>query len=1367
MEVLPPRLEPTTLEASIRSFWAARGLPGRGTPVRPGGSTVHMFVGTFTRSDSRAAAVQRAVAADVQSRYLLGLARSSVGAMFARASVDEGAQAELHETLNRVGVWFGGGTIAGVDRLDAPALQKGLDRLAETDVIVVREQPSRTCVRCRSSRTPEAIIYQEESGEAFLVRFPLVDSNPKTSLVVWVDAGWKLLGTSAILLNPELPYVVVRYRRKEVDEQILVVKTALDRLKLWIPGSEFTVVEERPGADWAGTAYEHPLSSEYPPVAWLPRPAGTLVPSTEVGESGTGLVALVPAHGASDAAIARGLHIHGLPVVASDGRVERSTIHKYAGLSLDGAEAFILRDLADSGLLFAQLKVRRGVPRCAICGTALVFVPRRSWALEPGRLPAELLQLFQRLLPDEPVPHPPEPVPWPVSEASEGDPGGVELFECEACDRLAPQGATGRCPCGGERRAVRRRLVVAFHEALAAWAPHLGMPGGEPFQLFLSERRRTPAVVHFLTGAHATRALVNEIRLKLLPSIREQPDGTAPWPDGTSSDAVRAALVRLGERGSRGLVMTDRIHQETRRLHKLWAIAHTTTAAMARDGFVPDLEPLGGRVDELTEEDRAFLSSFERMRLEVRRVYESGDTSRAQTTLANFIELEFRDGYCPLLEVRLRVEGLPALKVAAYRVLAHVLVTFAELYAPIAPYSMEAIHRALRADGSSLFERTPTPIQERLLDADGERQYTHWVSIAGAIRHGRAEVGVDPARQLPTVVLFVRDEAVALQLRQGEGTVRRLVGVDKLEVASPNAPWEGRSIEAFPVEAEIQKVYPTLGPRIVRLLRELPGRRVRDGLRTQSLSFILGGHSVQILPSMVEVIETLPEGFVPVPWPYGEIFMQLPTEHPAGDTRRAPSLTLDGFHLMRAVRRQLRRAETPASEVVFELPSALADEVDRQAPVIARYLGVGRVRLAHAGESLPGGASAYGRTSRGEPWRILLPGIADRPRAVKVRLRHTPGRRIPLPSDDRHIEEDEPLLQDDEVERQRAVREIVERLDAELGRPLIGPAKIRNAWDAGLRTFEDFTRVSWTTLAGIPGFGPRVALEVVQKVGLNPPTAEMLAVPLRTPVDSARSAGVGSFATEPDHPTVAGEVELPAIVPPPSTELGSPRRPLPPPVFVVPAPSESNVRPPLIEQPVPTVGTVVGRTLSPPQFVTVPPRSVPVERAFTIPKFVTVPPPEPAPPVEPEPPSGIAIFEGESSDPVWNRFLDSTAAGHRGICLSREFPFRLRALLGPRNVEVVWLSNAGRDNAMRPSELEPIQDRLRAAVRDLGVTAVYLESLEYLIRLHGPEKIQAYLIELDELARQQRARVFVPVNPSLIDPAVLDALRTRFPETPT
>ena len=56
----------------------------------------------------------------------------------------------------------------------------------------------------------------------------------------------------------------------------------------------------------------------------------------------------------------------------------------------------------------------------------------------------------------------------------------------------------------------------------------------------------------------------------------------------------------------------------------------------------------------------------------------------------------------------------------------------------------------------------------------------------------------------------------------------------------------------------------------------------------------------------------------------------------------------------------------------------------------------------------------------------------------------------------------------------------------------------------------------------------------------------------------------------------------------------------------------------------------------------------------------------------------------------------------------------------------------------------------------------YLEGVEYLVRIHGPEKTLGLLRELDGLARSTQARLFVPVNPALMDPAGADRLLGEF-----
>ncbi|HZY69672.1 MAG TPA: DUF835 domain-containing protein [Thermoplasmata archaeon] len=1366
MEVVPARFDPHAVEASVRAYWAARKLPRDDAAGRASGPPLHQFIGTISSIDSDQTAVHRAVIADIETRRRMALGRAIVGRLRSRASGGEVVRPAVLAALERCAVWVGGGDVENASTIDPNELQRFVDRLAATDLLVVREQPSRSCVRCHSARTPEGIVYQEESGPAYLVKFLLAGSNPPTSALVWIDAAWKLLGTSALLLNPELPYVVVRYRRRDVDEQLLVAKAAVDRLRAWFPGAEMAIVEERPGAEWSGTAYHHPLAAEYPPVGFLPRPAGTLVASSEVGESGTGLVALVPAHGASDAVIARGLQIHGLPVLGADGLVERSTIHKYAGLALDGTESFILRDLADGGQLFAQLRVRRGVPRCGICGGAMVFLPRRAWSLEPGRLPPEMLELFHRLLPDEPVPHPPEPVPWPVSETSESAAANApQLLECSDCDRLAPHDATGRCTCGGSRRAVRRTLLPTFQEAMSAWAQHRRLGRGEAVQLILPSRRRAPGVVHFLTGLHATGASPGEVRITLVPTLTE----LSASADGLSTDALRAALAHFAGSPGAGGSLEDAVRRERRRLAKFWTIAGAVTTVMKRDGFVPDFEPISGHRDELSEEDRGFLSGFERMRVEVLRRYESCDSAGVHRLLSDFAEIELRTGYLPLVRPRLEVDGLPPSKVAALRTLLHVLFTWSELFAPIGPFFAEAVHRSLRGEAQSVFEHPPTPVQERCLDADAERDYSRWISVAEAVRHGRHEIGVAAGRRLPTVVLFVRDEAMALQLRQSEATVRRLVGADKVEVASPNFPWEGRSVEARPILVEIQKSHPTLAPRIVRLLRELPGRRVRDGLRSDSLSFVLGGQPVQIVPSMVEVIETLPEGFVPVPWYEGEIFLQLPPERGGGETRRAPSLSLDGFHLVRAVRRQLESAQPPATEVAVGIPEGLRDEIERQGPVIARFLGIERI-VVDGGTRTDVPPSASGRTRRGERWKVWVPGVTLTDRPAKLRPRKPPRRRVPNPTDDGRADDDEPLLAEEEVERQRTVREIVDRLDADLGRPLVGPGKVRIAWEAGLRSYDAYTQVSVDSLARVPGFGRALATEIAERVGVGVPrTFELpsipegraaVAVPVVAPLmESPASPLPTSFADA----EAVGRTESPKVpaMPPVPTSVPPPVAPPVEPAVRRPPPAESFA-------PTGPFGIPAGPRPSRPTFVTVPeylpaapPAPAPPAPArFQPPKVVAAPtPPPPAP-------SGIEIVEGDSSDPVWRRFLDLTAEGAPGVCVSREFPFRLRTLLGSRNVELLWLSNAGRDNAIRPGDLAALLGRLHESIEG-GASVVYLDGIEYLLRVHGGEKLLTALHDLDRSTRERDALLIIPVNPALLEASVVVALRESFGATGT
>ncbi len=224
--------------------------------------------------------------------------------------------------------------------------------------------------------------------------------------------------------------------------------------------------------------------------------------------------------------------------------------------------------------------------------------------------------------------------------------------------------------------------------------------------------------------------------------------------------------------------------------------------------------------------------------------------------------------------------------------------------------------------------------------------------------------------------------------------------------------------------------------------------------------------------------------------------------------------------------------------------------------------------------------------------------------------------------------------------------------------------------------------------------------------------------------------------------------EPPAMAPP-----ASPGEPGPSSGLAVPLPTESSVVAPEVAPP----------SQSPTPSEVVPPPLVPEAPA---PPEPPVPPPKPPTVAPPPVPSGIELEIGSSPFTSLQPFLGATAAGHRGICLVRESPQRIAAQVGPRPVDVYWLTNLGRGKTLRPSDLPGIFALLERAVRDDHVTALFLEGVEYLVRIHGVEELVGRLSGLNELAKAHDARVWVHLTPDLLRPHDLERITTALRAPP-
>ncbi|MFZ3355557.1 MAG: class I tRNA ligase family protein [Thermoplasmata archaeon] len=1375
----------------------AAGILGTG-----GGPMICQLLPGLRPGETPIVALQAAVLADVEARYLALAGRRSGASIRPISTTDESWLARLRQTRVDLGVWVGAAKDDSFDLVDRHAeIQSMVNRLASARVLITRDVPFRTCPACREPRTPEAIVYQEEEGPAYLVRFPLANTNPPVAVLVWIDVPWKLIGTSALLLNPTLPYVVARLRQGGREEQVMTSRSSLTLLKATLRNVEIEVLEEHPGSTWNGKAYVHPLANEVPTLNQLSPPAGTLIGTLEITDTGTGIVGLIPAHGGTDAEVAQALHVPGWPVVSSTGILDRILAHKYAGLELDIGAEFILRDLQESGSLLTEIRVRRGVPHCGFCGTALVWQPARAWCLQPSRLDREWIELYHRLLPDDPSLESLEVAPWPVSLShSTEDPGGTVLLECDQCDRLQPVGAGPTCACGGRLFPVRRHLLPIVATTFGAVAHFQPFAPGDSVHFYVGDRRRSPLLAHQIVALAALPAKLGDTRLTRVPTLPAIEPGASPARD-SSGDALRAGLVRMDHPVGRESVFRDQCAQELRRLRKLWAVVQRVSELMRRDGFAPDSAPISASLSELEEEDRAILSVFERRRIEVLRAYENGEFSKVHRLLQRFLEHDLRENYLPLIRRRLAGPGLSPAKSSLYRTLAYIFVQWTVLYGPIAPYTTETVYRLLRGEGQSLFEGRFAPLQQSLLDAELERSFDRWGSVIRALDRYRKELGTPPDELLPLVVLAVSEEAFGAELKEGVDALRRLAGVREIQLATPDAPWEGRRIEVRPVETEIQRAYPRRASQIIHILRQMPGRRIQDGLRAGTLSIVLDGQRETIGPSMVELTEKIDDSMTAVPWSLGELYVRTARSTKEAPGKSRPALTPDEFALLRSIRRALtkRPSTAPLDQVRIAASGHLLEHLTQHARAIAEYLGISRVEVIPYLDQLPSAGSVLGRTARGESWGFYLPGgvpqVARRAPRARV-IRRSRLRLVKAPAGAALAAVD--FLDESIRVREETIRGWVPQLDARLGAPLLGPAKLTTLWNSGIHDLETLARTPYDQLRSLPGFGPVVAATVVQKLGGTPPdrvvrqwlseveasdrAATIVAAAVATPSGGAQLTG----PMESEPPPVAPEAVS-------YTQSPAPTRPRPPrartariaPAEVVDPDIMAPVGPPgPMENPRPdgSRGAPVGpprpstRTRRPPSPAVTPPSETPAVPPATpdiqaaaptrpdLELVAAVPLPPPAPP---PPPAGVELWLGRSSAVPLSHFLEATGAGHRGLCITREFPDRLRAYVGTRDVNVVWLTNIGRGTTIKPTDLGGIVTLIQTALREQQVTAIFLEGIEYLVRLHTADRIVAVLLEIDAEARPKDVRLWIPVHPELIPAADLDRLRSGLPRTLT
>ncbi len=767
--------------------------------------------------------------------------------------------------------------------LDNPYIESvwwALKSLYEKDLLYEGYKVTTHCPRDQTSLSSAevALGYQQYPDPvvdpSVYVRLPLASPDrANTSLLIWTTTPWTLISNAAVAVHPDVDYATV-----EVSGERLIL--ARDLLEKVLGESGYEVLETRKGAALEGLKYGRPF--DYVPVEgaegyenlWTVV-LGDYVSTTE----GTGLVHTAPAYGEEDA---RTGGRYGLPTihpVKPDGTFDER-VGPYAGRFVKRADAGLVEELEEKGLLFRAEEYEHAYPHCWRCGTPLLYYAKRAWY---ARTTAVLDELLSE---NEGINWVPEHIKWgrfgdwlknnidwalsrerywgtplPIWRTAAGEVvvvGSAEELREIALDPVPEDlhrpfidGVRVRHPeTGEEARRVPEVLDVWFDSGsmpFAQWAypqegrEHFARQFPADYICEAVDQTRgwfysLHAVSTMLFGetSYKTCLVLGHILdaegKKMSKSLGNVID---PWDlfEKQGADALRWALYTATNPGNTRRFSEDQVDEAVRKyLLTLWNTYSFFVTYARIDGFDP-------KEDFVGHEDRSLMDRWatSELQLTVRTVTErldAYDVTAAGRAIGDFVD-ELSNWYVRRNRRRFWKGEDDLDKKAAHSTLYECLTTVAKLTAPFTPFIAESLYQNLvvnvHGEAPESVHLADWPLyEEALVDRDlSERMAAarRVVALGRAARNAAAIKTRQPLRE----VVVVPGEAADSGFRQGVESLREVI-LDELNVKELSFG-EAEDVISYDLKPNLGVVGPKYGRLVPGIRAALAGAPPEVGAR--------------------------------------------------------------------------------------------------------------------------------------------------------------------------------------------------------------------------------------------------------------------------------------------------------------------------------------------------------------------------------------------------------------------------------------------------------------------------------------------------------------------------------------------------------
>jgi isoleucyl-tRNA synthetase len=297
----------------------------------------------------------------------------------------------FEEMTTRMGFWVDmSQAYRTMDSTYVESVWWSLKKIFEKNLLVRDFRVSPYCPRCGTALSDHELgqpgAYQTVVDPSIYVRFP-VTSGPlagRADLLIWTTTPWTLIADTMTAVHPDETYVLAR--RPGEDKGLVVAEALAGR----VLGEEWQVAERFSGRELEGTRYKPPFDLVDIPGAYLV----VLFDGVSV-DDGTGLVHMDPAYGIDDFALGRRYDLPVVNPIRPDGTFEPQ-LAVVGGRFFKDADAHIVRDIDERGLLFRSETYEHSYPHCWRCHTPLIYYALPAWYIKTTAVKDRLLAENER-----------------------------------------------------------------------------------------------------------------------------------------------------------------------------------------------------------------------------------------------------------------------------------------------------------------------------------------------------------------------------------------------------------------------------------------------------------------------------------------------------------------------------------------------------------------------------------------------------------------------------------------------------------------------------------------------------------------------------------------------------------------------------------------------------------------------------------------------------------------------------------------------------------------------------------------------------------------------------------------------------------